>query len=171
MTASFLTLNRWKARESKKTTNTMERASNFRPSYLEREFRCKSISVLAMPFIRSPSSPSFPVLLPREAPMIRAYPREATIAEEFHAQAREDRSIRTWTLFTAGRDNHGTSFLCRSRAARTRKYLLSAIGAGLSRDNDAESGVGLDCAPTRSATPDDWLAFAESCPTLGSVAD
>jgi predicted nucleotidyltransferase component of viral defense system len=32
-----------------------------------------------------PELASFPVLLPMEAPIIRAYPREATIAEKFHA--------------------------------------------------------------------------------------
>jgi predicted nucleotidyltransferase component of viral defense system len=32
-----------------------------------------------------PELASFPVLLPIEAPLIRAYPREATIAEKFHA--------------------------------------------------------------------------------------
>jgi predicted nucleotidyltransferase component of viral defense system len=32
-----------------------------------------------------PELASFPVLLPMEAPLIRAYPREATIAEKFHA--------------------------------------------------------------------------------------
>jgi predicted nucleotidyltransferase component of viral defense system len=32
-----------------------------------------------------PELASFPVLLPMEAPVIRAYPREATIAEKFHA--------------------------------------------------------------------------------------
>ena len=30
-------------------------ASNFRPSWREREFRCRSISALAMPFIPNPS--------------------------------------------------------------------------------------------------------------------
>ena len=32
-----------------------------------------------------PKLASFPVLLPIEAPLIRAYPREATVAEKFHA--------------------------------------------------------------------------------------
>ena len=32
-----------------------------------------------------PELTSFPVLLPMEAPLIRAYPREASIAEKFHA--------------------------------------------------------------------------------------
>ena len=32
-----------------------------------------------------PELASFPVFLPMEAPLIRAYPREATIAEKFHA--------------------------------------------------------------------------------------
>jgi len=32
-----------------------------------------------------PELTAFPVLLPMEAPLIRAYPREATIAEKFHA--------------------------------------------------------------------------------------
>lgn len=32
-----------------------------------------------------PELASFPVLLPMEAPLIRAYPREATISEKFHA--------------------------------------------------------------------------------------
>ena len=32
-----------------------------------------------------PELVSFPVLLPMEAPLIRAYPREASIAEKFHA--------------------------------------------------------------------------------------
>ena len=32
-----------------------------------------------------PELASFPVLLPMEAPVIRAYPREASIAEKFHA--------------------------------------------------------------------------------------
>jgi hypothetical protein len=32
-----------------------------------------------------PELASFPVLLPIEAPLIRAYPRETTIAEKFHA--------------------------------------------------------------------------------------
>jgi hypothetical protein len=32
-----------------------------------------------------PEVASFPVLLPMEAPFIRAYPREASIAEKFHA--------------------------------------------------------------------------------------
>jgi hypothetical protein len=32
-----------------------------------------------------PAFASFPVLLPMEAPLIRAYPREATIAEKFNA--------------------------------------------------------------------------------------
>ncbi len=32
-----------------------------------------------------PELASFPVLLPMEAPLLRAYPREATIAEKFHA--------------------------------------------------------------------------------------
>lgn len=32
-----------------------------------------------------PALASFPVLLPMEAPVIRAYPREASIAEKFHA--------------------------------------------------------------------------------------
>lgn len=32
-----------------------------------------------------PELASFPVLLPMDAPLIRAYPREATIAEKFHA--------------------------------------------------------------------------------------
>ena len=59
MMALFLTLNRWKAPGSKKMTNTMEYESNFRPSWLEREFRCRSISVLAMPFIPNQSLPPF----------------------------------------------------------------------------------------------------------------
>jgi predicted nucleotidyltransferase component of viral defense system len=32
-----------------------------------------------------PELASFPVLLPMEAPLIRAYPRESAIAEKFHA--------------------------------------------------------------------------------------
>jgi hypothetical protein len=35
--------------------------------------------------IPEPELASFPVLLPMEAPVIRAYPREASIAEKFHA--------------------------------------------------------------------------------------
>ena len=32
-----------------------------------------------------PELASFPVLLPMEAPLIRAYPRESAVAEKFHA--------------------------------------------------------------------------------------
>ena len=58
--------------------------SSFRPTWGEREFQCRSTSVLAMPLFRSHSLASFPVLLPMEAAVIRAYPREARIAEKFH---------------------------------------------------------------------------------------
>ena len=37
-----------------------------------------------------PELVSFPVLLPMEAPFIRAYPREASIAEKFHAMVKLD---------------------------------------------------------------------------------
>ena len=37
-----------------------------------------------------PELVSFPVLLPMEAPLIRAYPREASIAEKFHAMVMLD---------------------------------------------------------------------------------
>jgi predicted nucleotidyltransferase component of viral defense system len=37
-----------------------------------------------------PELASFPVLLPMEAPLIRAYPREASIAEKFHAMVALD---------------------------------------------------------------------------------
>ncbi len=37
-----------------------------------------------------PELASFPVLLAMEAPLIRAYPREATIAEKFHAMVALD---------------------------------------------------------------------------------
>jgi hypothetical protein len=35
-----------------------------------------------------PELASFPVLLPMEAPLIRAYPRESAVAEKFHAMAK-----------------------------------------------------------------------------------
>ena len=37
-----------------------------------------------------PEFASFPVLLPMDAPLIRAYPKEASIAEKFHAMVALD---------------------------------------------------------------------------------
>jgi Nucleotidyl transferase AbiEii toxin, Type IV TA system len=66
-------------------TNTMEYASNFRPSWLEREFPMLVDIGFGDAVYSEPELASFPVLLPVEPPLIRAYPREATMAEKFHA--------------------------------------------------------------------------------------
>ena len=79
------TANPSRAQGLKKRTNTMACALSSRPSWLERGFQCRSISDLATPFIPSRNLLPFPVLLPMEPPLIRAYPSEAAIAEKFHA--------------------------------------------------------------------------------------
>ena len=84
-TALSSSVNPWRVPGSNKKTNTTECALSFRRSWPEREFHCRLTSVFGDAVHPEPELATFPVLLQLDAPLIRAYPREAVIAEKFHA--------------------------------------------------------------------------------------
>ena len=67
------------------TTITRPSVHDSKPHSTVRGSECRSTSDLETPSIRRRSTPCYPVLLDAPRPRIRAYPREAVVAEKLHA--------------------------------------------------------------------------------------